>query len=911
VAVYACYFITGAFGLTYEIVWSRYLALLVGNTAYAHAAVLATFMGGLALGAAIFGPLADRIRDGLAAYGWLEVLVGLFGALFPAWFGICEGLADALFPHLAAGSAGLGAAKLVVAVVCILPPSILMGGTLPLLTRALTQTVDGVRSSVAGLYATNAAGAVVGGLVTGFFSLGALGLPGTVTLAGIANTLLGIAIVGVARRHPRAAPEADPPPTGAAETDPSVRRLAIGIAAFSGFATMALEVAWIRLGVLLLGSSTYAFTLMLAAFISGISGGAYLVASPAAARWRLRRAIAWGLLATALSLAVFLTLYPRLPYLTGRLLRAFAPDPEAFGLYQLAVYSVCFVAMCVPAMVAGVVLPATVRLATESGRIGARLGQVYAANTLGTLLGATLTGLLLFRWIGVEGVFRAALVAYALAAAYVGWRARSRSLLLGVLLAGAWPLLTSASDPRLTNDGTYRRHRPLTAGFEGFAASVRRADQLYFADGPHASVSVLRAGDQTTLRVNGKPDASTGADMTTQSLLGHLPMLLHPAPHDVFVLGLGSGVTAGAVLAHGEVDLTVAEISQEVVDAERHFRHVNGAPTQDPRTRLLVDDARTVLRVDATRYDVFVSEPTNPWQAGVSGLFTVEFYDLVRARLKPGGLFVQWMHVYETDDAMVSLVVATLLDRFPHVAVFEIGPSDFAFVAGERPLTLDPDAFASRVAHVAPHLARVDAERPFVLLATQVKSAATLRADFPDEPVNSDEYPVLEMRAPVAFFANQTSYGLLRSDDRVRRRGTLLVDHWLAARGLQAEDIDGLARFGRRLISDVCRRSLWRLAQRLLGPDHPTTRRAATQADAVDLRGWRHGETAAERAAWLRLAIAHYDRGFVRWAPTELTPLLTALDRLDPADRERIRGALVTAACRHESEDVCARLRRD
>ncbi len=885
--VHACYLLTGAFGLTYEVVWSRYLALLVGNTAYAHAAVLATFMGGLALGAAIFGPLADRldVAGGLRTYGWLEVGVGLFGALFPAWFGVCEGIADGLYAGLTPGSTSLAMAKLGLAVLCVLPPAVLMGGTLPVLTRVLTGAPRGVRGSVAGLYATNAAGAVVGALVTGFWGIGTLGLPGVVTLVGIINTLLGLGVLLAARRVD-VPPAPDRGGEDARSYAPADRRLAVALAAFSGFATMALEVAWIRTGALLLGSAHYAFTLMLAAFVAGIAAGAWVLALPRAARWPLRPLLAGALLATAGALAALLLVYPRLGYLAGSLLRVFAADEAAFPVYQLAVYSFCFVAMCVPAGVAGLVFPATVRLASEAGRVGARLGVVYAANTVGTMLGATLTGLVLFRWIGVEGVFRGALVAYALAAAWVAvGSGRRRLAVLALLVAGLHPVLDAPTDPRLLTEGTYRRGHPLGAEFADFVKLTAENDLISVAEGPHATVTTSLLGAQIVLRVNGKPDASTGADMSTEVLLGHLPVLLHEAPRDVFLLGLGAGVTAGAVLAH-DVQLTVAEISEEVVEAERYFAGFNGEPLKDPRTRLVVEDARTVLRAEATRYDVVVSEPTNPWQAGVAGLFTTEFYDLVKTRLRPGGLFAQWMHAYEANDVMVALVVATLNDRFAHVSAFEIGPSDFLFVAGERPLTLDPTRFAARVATVGNDLERVDAERPFVLLATQVESSESLRADFPKAPVNTDENVLLEELSGPAFFAGRNSRVLFRGDERLAARGALLVDQWLRHRPLEGADVDGLARFGRRVASDAMRRSTYRLAREMLGPDHETTRQLRVLAEPLELLEWPHPTKTSDLEALAGLLLTYCERQFVRWAPPPVDRLEALLDTLEVRGRD-------------------------
>jgi spermidine synthase len=486
---------------------------------------------------------------------------------------------------------------------------------------------------------------------------------------------------------------------------------------------------------------------------------------------------------------------------------------------------------------------------------------------------------------------------------------RPKLALVAVLIAGVHPLLTETSDPLLFNDATYRRYPDLADGYAGFKRRIGKRKLLYFADGPHASVAVTDELGDLILRVNGKPDASTGRDMTTQTLVGHLPMLFHAAPRKVFLVGLGSGVTAGAVLAHEQAQLTVAEISEEVVEAQRFFESVNGRPLENPRTTLVVDDARTVMRSSDTRYDVIVSEPTNPWQAGVAGLFTVEFYDLVRARLNPGGVFMQWMHAYETNDALMSLVVATLLDRFAHVSVFEVGPSDFAFLAGDQPLDFTPTAFAARVAGVRGSLERVDAGRPFVLLATQVKSSESLRNDFPGAPVNSDDHPLLELRAPVAFFANQGSLALLRSDDRVHRRGRLMVDDWLSAHPLEAADVEGLARFARHLVSDVFRRSGLRLARKYLPAEHPVRVRATAQADAVSLLPWPPGDLG--NAAWARLASQHYDNHFVRWAPVDIAPLVAALQGLDPARARPLGAALADAGCRHESREVCARLRGD
>ncbi len=875
-AVYACYFVTGAFGLGYEVVWSRYLALLVGSTAYAHAAVLAAFMGGLALGATVFGPLADRVKSGLSGYGWMEVGVGLFGALFPSWFGVCEALADALYGAVTPGTPLMGAAKLLLALLCVLPPAVLMGGTLPLLTKALASAPSALRSSVAGLYATNAAGAAFGGLVTGLWAVGALGLPGSVTGLGILNTLLGIAIVYVARRV-EIPTETVEGAEDAREYDPGTRRLALVLATFSGFSTMALEVAWIRYGVLILGSSTHSFSLMLAAFVTGISAGAYVVATPRAGRWRLQPLLAGSLLATALALTVFLALYPRLPYTAAGLLRTFAADERAFAAYQVAVYTLCFVAMFVPAAVAGMVLPICIRLATVAGEQGARLGRVYAANTAGTLLGATLTGLVLFSLVGVESLFRFVLVAYALAAAYVAFRNQLRAVAVAaLLLGGLHPVLAEPTDPRLLNGGLYRRAKALAPTWEQHRDVALRGNLLHAADGPHATVTVQKSGDGVMLVVNGKPDASTHLDMPTQVLLGHLPMLFHPNAKDAFVVGLGSGVTAGAILAHPDTRVTVAEISPEVVAAVPFFEPHAGKPLENPRTRLVVDDARTLLRADEATYDVIVSEPTNPWQAGVAGLFTVEFYDLARSRLRPGGIFAQWIQSYEISDPIVGLMVSTLLARFPNVVPFEVNGGDYVLLASDHPIELDPDAFAARVARVAPDLARVHADRPFVVLALQSQATETLREALPVKEYNSDAFQQLELLAPEAFFASRRSEFLARIDDRLRSQPPLLVDRWLAAHPLEPADVETLAAFTRATGSPVLGPRMFQLARRVLGPAHPLTDSLYAAATPMELLEVPIELTTTHARVLLGRSLAAWEATFLRFAPPEHA----GLDRL-------------------------------
>jgi spermidine synthase len=933
-AIYLFFALTGAFGLTYEVVWSRYLALLVGNSATAHTAVLATFMGGLALGAWLFGDLADRVSNGLKTYALLELIIGAYAVLFDPLFEWAHAALLSAATHLEPGSLSLTSLKFGLAVACILPPTVLMGGTLPLLTRYLTGTPEGLRQSVARLYAVNSLGAVAGGLAAGFYFIEALGLPPTMILVGGANVVMALGVWVLSARWP-AAQAHDVPPVIAGSPDATqygrrARRLAFWLAGFSGLATMSLEVAWIRYFSLVLGSSTYAFTLMLAAFISGIALGAWWLSTRRAGRIPLAPILVVALLLTASFLAVSVAGYDTLPWYLAKLQRVFRPHPDAFATYQFAMFGVCFLLMLPATVAAGLVFPATIRLATESGRMGGRLGRVYAINTLGTLLGATATSLLLFEWVGLENIFRGLVIAYALAAMATAWAltegtTRRRWVLAGLAVLAGHLVLHPGLDPLTINLGLYRQHRDLGPNPEAYFAPFRTEKMLLVAQGAHAMVTVRENGRSRTLAdaplrvltVNGKEDASTGADMPTQVLLAHIPMSLHPAPKHTFVVGLGSGATAGSALSYGgQVD--VAEISPEVVAGAALFSPWNGAPIGNPRCRLFVDDAKTALQFAGHQYDVVISEPTNPWLAGIAGLFSAEFYGIVDAHLAPNGLFAQWMHSYETDDATVAMVITTLRAVFPYVYVFEPSNADYLFVASRAPIPFDAPAFRARVRQpeVARDLARVHLLDPAVLLATQVQSAALLPLDLPASPITRDRHPLLEFQAPVKFFANLTSTLLDTTDARRGSGPTLFWSRYVQRYPVGAPQAAALAQFFALEHQPVARRAaLMRLARTHLGPRHPVTRSLTGQVitEAPGLVAWRSGAidlTDPVRAVeQIQLGLQLAARWNWLWAPFDLQPLADALDALDaqglPVNALRARLAALTCTGSHT---LCQRL---
>lgn len=429
--MYAFYFLAGMCGLTYEVVWSRILGAWLGSADVANAVVLGTFMGGLALGARMLGPWADRIGNPLRAYGGLETGIGLYAVLSPWLFSA----ASALGTGAAVTPLRVGAGML-----ALLPPTVLMGGAFPLLTRYLTSRTVDLRRNVGHLYAVNTAGSVLGGLLAGFVLLRASTPEAALHLMGLLNLMLGAYVLSASGRAPARMPEdaahgVDGPGLADAVTyGPGARQLSLVLAAFSGVASMALEVAWTRALADTLGDSTLGLTLMLAAFLSGSALGALLLASRRAGRWALPELLGGALLTTSV-----LLLASR--QLQGALAAAGARDTLS--------YAASFGVLLLPTIAAGVIFPGAVRLGTDANHVGGRVGHIYAVNTLGTLLGAALAGLVVLpRW-GFDVVFIGAAIAYALAGlAVTRFGARVRSTAARLLAGPVLSLPVTETTPR-------------------------------------------------------------------------------------------------------------------------------------------------------------------------------------------------------------------------------------------------------------------------------------------------------------------------------------------------------------------------------------------------------------------------------------------------------------------------------
>lgn len=867
------FFLSGLAGLLYQVVWTRYLALFLGHTSYAVIAVLVAFMGGLALGNAWLGAKSDTVARPLHFYAWLEFGIGFYAVIFPFYY---EGMTAAylgIVQSITLAGGPLLALKFVFACAAILPPAILMGATLPALTKFVTRSLGELRGKVAALYAINSTGAVAGVVVADWWLVPSLGLESTVHAGAAISLVIGLVAFVTSQITGesdvvlvKAAPVEE---SGEERFSPTELRLAIVAIGISGFVAMLYEVIWTRLIALMVGSSTHAYSIMLATFIAGISSGGWIIY-----RWRGKtgtlRVFAWAEIALGASLLLSVWFYDLVPYWFLCLVEHLARRPGTFPVYELAQATVCFGIMFVPATFLGMTLPLASRVGTaELARTGRSVGRVFAVNTIGTVLGAALTGLWLMPTFGLGRAIAFGIALNLMIGVLVlTWSvARRRNAVLAFGTAGAAILMLGLGTML---DGRWKK--AFAVGIWRAVASPSSAEEyrqawggldiVYHRDGAGSTVCVMRGklADGAyfySLKVNAKTDASSAGDLSTQLLAGHLPGLLHTNPVTGLVVGCGSGVSAGALLHHPSIQhVDLVEISPEVIEAAgQWFAPFNDNALKNPRLHVAIEDAKTFLKVTTNQYDVIVTEPSNPWMAGVASVFSQDYYKDCLAKLKPGGICAQWLQDYETDNATVDMVVATFCSVFPNTSVWQTSTGDLLLVGAPGPVEFNLEETAKRMEH--PSIARD-------LDAIQIKGMTTFLslqlAGFgdaifmvnPTTPIHTDLNPLLEYAAQRAFFVRSRARKFQgESEQRLTRPRTLLAK-WLKDHPMTVEDCQNFAAYydGNTLPeTDVVRSVLYRWLEldpkaveplrrlaRMAGETTPVDAEVARLAGREDLR---------------------------------------------------------------------------
>ncbi len=696
--IFACFFLSGATSLVYQVVWVRELGLVFGHSTYAITAVLAAFMAGLALGSAVFAQRAARLANPLRIYGALEIGMGLYCACVPFLLQAGAGTYFGIQRALGLSYESLSLVQFGVVVLLLLLPTALMGATLPVLSQALAAGAERPGRTVGALYAVNTTGAVVGVVLAGYILLPLFGNHATTYFAASANLAVGGLALAWSRRPLDARlPETVSEPAvghagGLAPSLPVLLTLmALGA---SGAVSMVYEIAWTRALTLVIGSSTYAFTAVLTSFLVGIAGGSALYSRWAGARPASPATFAALQAGIAVTVTLTLLVFERIPefFLAG------LGVSDAPGFVQTLQVVVSLVTLLASTLLIGATLPCAVAVATRrAADIGRHTGRAYAVNTVGAIAGILLTGFGLVPWYGVHAALKiGAATNLALAGVLVvvsaprnvrrGWALAAGAVAgaIVILSVPVWDARVMVSGPAI-----YGKAYVAAGRSAPMAAVLRIQEVLFYRDGLSATVSVNRVGSNVILRVNGKADAATIGDTTTQLMLGHLPMLLHADPRQVLVIGMGSGITAGAVARHPMERLDIVEIEPAVLEASAYFAEANRHVLLDPRVHTVVADGRNFLFTTPRRYDVISSEPSNPWIGGLASLFSTEFFTAAKGRLRPGGIMIQWIHGYSMREADLRMVVNTFRSVFPATSVWNTGEGDYLLVGRAVPALLD------------------------------------------------------------------------------------------------------------------------------------------------------------------------------------------------------------------------------
>ncbi|MBI3269109.1 MAG: fused MFS/spermidine synthase [Planctomycetes bacterium] len=777
----AFFFASGLSGLVYEVLWTRLLTRHLGNTTHSVSTVLVAFMGGLSLGSW----LAGRAREGrrwLLVYGLLEFAIGLWCLALPFLVELTPLPLRAVYDALGDHPLVYTLVRFALAAVVLLVPTTLMGATLPVLARHFLSEERTFARRLARLYAVNSAGAVAGALLAGFYLLPTFGeMTANLTAAalnlviGAAAALAGRGVAPTAGTGRLAAGEAPPAAAGDAPPAPALPlgRPVLVALALSGAASMVYQVVWNRILCSFIGSSTYAFTLLVSAFILGLSLG-----SAALARWADTRrdpirsfGLVQGVIAaSALGVTLAMT------SLSGAMQSLILANADRFAVLEAAEFGALFVLFLVPTFAMGATFPLAARIYATAGLglgAGRSVGDCYAMNTIGAIVGSFLGGFVLIPVLGLRHAVTFAvglnLFGGALGLAVAGLRRPRARAALPPLLAAAAGLAVAAGVPgwkrAAVDDAAYiaaARTRDAAAGLAGKAApptaDARESDELlFYAEGVTATVSVHRHERHfLSLRINGKVDASTATDMPTQLLCGHLPMLLAPDPRRVLVIGLGSGVSLGAITRYAVDAVDCVELCPEVVEATRaHFAEASHDACRDPKVRLLVNDGRNHVALTRARYDVIVSEPTNIWIAGVAGLYTREFFRSCRERLTEDGLLAHWVQVYSLSVDDLRSILAAFAEVFPNCSLWELRPGgDYLLLGAPRPLGLTYARVAERLARpeVASDLARMKLRDPADVLGFVSLGPSQVARLAGDAPPNDDDSARIEFSSPRSLF---------------------------------------------------------------------------------------------------------------------------------------------------------------
>lgn len=759
-----CFFVSGACGLIYEIAWSRRFYLFLGSELQSIAIVVGTFMGGLALGSYIGGKRADRSRNPLLLYAFLELLIAVLAPL--ATFAI--DLVSPLLSSAYQSSMTMYAfARVFVVALLLLAPASLMGATFPALVKFATAGIGGTGKATGFLYALNCGGAVAGTLITGMFLIQELGLTVTVFIAASLNIAVAATAWIYGRELVVQKPEEKREEVLQVSPQESVPPgVILAVMFLQGFSSMVLQILWTKSIGIHTALTVYAFTSIVAAYILGLSLGSAVGGFIADRTRFLVRVFALIFLISAAA-----------AYWTGRAANLFpqwifyinsagGDSPQrTILLHGLVITGI----IILPTLCFGACMPMACKIyATSMTNLGASIGKVYVSNTLGAIAGSLASGFFLIPSLGFKWSLFIAVALLSLSVLLLVVTCRLIHVLhLAIGLVGCLVIVTCLFDGNVyrkefLTSGIYNRNAiEVRKALESDRISVERflLEQNHTVEfagfDEHGVVSVHRitnpgSPDILALRINGRNNASTYLDVSTQLLIGHIPLLIHKNPKRAFIVGHGSGMTSGAVMRHDLDRVVCAELSPAVFEASKYFKEWHDSPELNPKFKMVIGDARSFITHTDEKFDVIISEPCNLWISGMAYLYTKEFFELCKNRLAPGGLATIWMHGYNTSPEVFGGIVRTFTEAFPYATIWHSKTFyDYIIVGSAEPYRISARVISEKFKNpaVAGDLSRIHVADERDVLLLMLSDQNTFRPVVASTRLMTDDNPYIEFEA--------------------------------------------------------------------------------------------------------------------------------------------------------------------
>ena len=758
--VFLFFFISGATGLIYEVVWTRLLTLVLGNTHYSVSTVLTTFMGGLALGSFFGGRLIDRGGRPLLIYALLEGAIGIYCLLIPYFIDASLPFFQWIYSNFQQSYTLTSFFRFSICGAILLIPASLMGATLPILGKFVSDDPEVIGRDVGTLYSVNTFGAVVGALTSAFVLMKLYGVSTTIWVtAGLNIGLASVILIFFRSQWSRTVSTGESLPSEKESRfyTPEVI-LILGGFCVTGIASLIYQVAWTRIFSLLLGSSVYAFSLILTSFILGLAFGTLTFSRIVGRFADLKKVFGWLQVGIGLSALAALPFFGKVPLINRWVYLNWGLD---FSSIQWSNFLIILTLIFVPTFLMGAQFPVVVRLvARDLKTLGHHVGTAYASNTVGTILGSLIGGFLLIPLLGVQNTILWAVFVNIVLGIILLYTSSLQANLKTYVLPGlllVWVLGArgiDSWDKAVISSGSFMPYR-----IEELEGALQHKNKiLFYKEGLHTTVTTELAIDGNIfLRVNGKTDASLGLDMRTQLLSGYLPMFFHKNPEDVLVVGQGSGVTLGAVTQFPSKTIDLVEISSSVIEGSRFFDPFNHHALDDSRVSVILEDGRNHITLTDKKYDVIISEPSNPWISGVGALFTKDFYELANTRLKPGGIMCIWMHTNMSPESFKSISSA-FLSVFPNVTMWEsIVGDDYLLIGSQQPYSLPYEKVKRLLENPVQgrELKRLGISSVRDLMGLLVMGQDELKKFSEGAPIHTDDNSLLEFGAPEYIYKDE------------------------------------------------------------------------------------------------------------------------------------------------------------